>query len=592
MKTFFVTSLLCFFSVAVAQKYDHNWIHIYPSQDTTGNSPLDPPYPSEFLTFDASPPTINYFNGPLPGFRCEMILNDYEGNPLLYSNGYKIYHIDGSIMANGDSLLTIILEPGFRLGAYNPLSMMAIPRPGHTGDYYILHQYYELNWTYIPKLLLSLVSGATAPDKGIVAFKNKVLFEGHNVIDYFDITKHANGRDWWLVFSDIDVEASTRTFYSYCITADTIYQAQTQTFVEYEPVPDHPALIYTFDKLFSPNGFFYINHDAFNGTMIHSFDRCTGELSHPVNLPFHVGLQGGSGYPAVSPNSQFLYTANGDYIFQYDLTAQDIEATKDTVGVYDGYLDPPAGIPTLFGYPKLGPDGKIYYFITGQDWVHIIAEPNKKGAACHFIQRAFRMPVRAGAYPFYPNYRLGPLDGSSCDTLGINNEPLADFWWFSDSTLQVRFSDNSFYEPSLWQWNFGDGGISQDTSPVHVFPASGTYHVCLTVSKQFAANTVCKDVTVGGMVPVVTPAFEDKITVSISPNPAKNSIQVQLTGVLSGESQLQIFDVLGKLQYTTPIQKDKPGIEISTLAFSNGIYYCRLTKDGKVLSSSKFIVQH
>lgn len=34
-------------------------------------------------------------------------------------------------------------------------------------------------------------------------FKNQVLFQGHNLIDLFNMTKHANGQDWWIVFSDI-----------------------------------------------------------------------------------------------------------------------------------------------------------------------------------------------------------------------------------------------------------------------------------------------------------------------------------------------------------------------------------------------------
>jgi len=39
-------------------------------------------------------------------------------------------------------------------------------------------------------------------------------------------------------------------------------------------------------------------------------------------------------------------------------------------------------------------------------------------------------------------------------------------------------------------WNFGDGSISYDNNPVHVFPASGAYTVCLTVMRDSACNDV------------------------------------------------------------------------------------------------------
>ncbi|MBK8966601.1 MAG: hypothetical protein IPM36_07930 [Lewinellaceae bacterium] len=58
--------------------------------------------------------------------------------------------------------------------------------------------------------------------------------------------------------------------------------------------------------------------------------------------------------------------------------------------------------------------------------------------------------------PNFPNYRLGPLDGSPCDTLGLDNLPAAHFRWeFWDTLtpLNVSFTDLSIYEPATWQWD-------------------------------------------------------------------------------------------------------------------------------------------
>ena len=89
-------------------------------------------------------------------------------------------------------------------------------------------------------------------------YKNKDLYKGHNRIDLFNMTKHANGRDWWIVFSDIDLLEKKRIFHSIFIGKDTTFIANSQEISGYEPVPDSPWQIYTHQKIFSPNGNFLI----------------------------------------------------------------------------------------------------------------------------------------------------------------------------------------------------------------------------------------------------------------------------------------------------------------------------------------------
>jgi hypothetical protein len=51
-------------------------------------------------------------------------------------------------------------------------------------------------------------------------------------------------------------------------------------------------------------------------------------------------------------------------------------------------------------------------------------KPNEIGLACDYQPMAIELP--AYAFPPYPanwaNHLLGPIDGSSCDTLGLNDE--------------------------------------------------------------------------------------------------------------------------------------------------------------------------
>ena len=47
--------------------------------------------------------------------------------------------------------------------------------------------------------------------------------------------------------------------------------------------------------------------------------------------------------------------------------------------------------------------------------------------------------------------------------------------------LAVHFSDTSSGNPRSWRWDFGDGAISADANPVHVYSWPGVYDVSLTV---------------------------------------------------------------------------------------------------------------
>lgn len=123
MKNFFLTSLfLIKISFSFAQKHDNVWIHIYPNG-------LNPPYPAASLNFATSPPILDFSPTVFPGNESLIIMSDYEGTPLFYSNGHNIYNVNGLVMANGDSLLPIIFQMNYPLGYPYPLTMMGLPRP-------------------------------------------------------------------------------------------------------------------------------------------------------------------------------------------------------------------------------------------------------------------------------------------------------------------------------------------------------------------------------------------------------------------------------------------------------------------------------
>ena len=147
-------------------------------------------------------------------------------------------------------------------------------------------------------------------------------------------------------------------------------------------------------------------------------------------FPLALALGIGQRNPAIPPNSRFLYALNASYVFQYDLQATDIAASKTLVAEWDGYVYE-VSFATTFGVAQLGPDGKIYICTAfSTPFLHVIEYPDRKGVACQVHQRAILLPsYNDNSIPNHPNYHLGPLDGSACCTLGFENHPLCNWRW-------------------------------------------------------------------------------------------------------------------------------------------------------------------
>jgi hypothetical protein len=318
------------------------------------------------------------------------------------------------------------------------------------------------------------------------------------------------------------------------------------------------------------------------------FDRCTGLLSNPLLIErttlFNVTA-------TFSPDSKLLYTVDKAMLelLQYDLTATNISATKEVLAVWDGTKDS-LNIETIFGLIQQGPDGKIYIWAGGSYYMHLIDFPNRLGLNCHIRQRAIQLPD-ISAFPslYFPNYRLGPIDGSSCDSLGIDNLPVALFRYDMEDTLsplQQTFTDLSYYEPDTWHWDFGDGTQSQEKDPVHSFPASGTYTVCLTASNAIASDTYCRQVTVGTVGLETLPALPH---VQVSPNPFSGELRVQLPALVGVSPRFMLYDLYGREVHTALLRDFDTYISLSQLPA--GMYVWQLRWNGVATQSGR-VVKH
>lgn len=173
--------------------------------------------------------------------------------------------------------------------------------------------------------------------------------------------------------------------------------------------------------------------------------------------------------------------------------------------------------------------------------------------------------------PNFPHFRLGPLDGSPCDTLGLDNRPLADFrWQLEDSLapLRVTFTDLSSYAPDTWYWEFGDGETSTERYPVHEYPKDRTYLSCLSVTNANTTHNLCRYVRVG------VSALEDpelQAAVQLLPNPFSERLQLSLGTERLQSPLLLLHDAAGRPVRRAALQ---PGLnEIDTADLLPGLYF-------------------
>ena len=514
---------------------------------------------------------------------------DAQGKLLFYTNGIYIADATHEVMENGDSINNAGLTYQYtETGLPVPQGVLVLPAPGNDSLYYLFHGPIDfgpngLN-THIPKLFYSKVNMNLNGGLGAVIEKDHLLIEDTLAIGKLTACKHANGRDWWLLVRKD--ERFSRNVYRLLLTPQGVLNMGKQD--------AGPDIIYpngaVGNVVFSPDGTKYVSHEIRfnprNAIDIYDFDRCTGELQHLEHFTMDdsIFLTGGA---SVSPDSRLLYIVTHVSIFQFDLLAADIEATRNVVAEYDGFIGYP--YPSKFGIPQIGSNGKIYIASYATDtFMHVINTPNQPGLGSHVAQHSIGLSnLNDKSIPNFPNYRLGPLDGSPCDTLGLDNHPLAGFTWYAEE-LEITFSDNSYYRPEQWLWDFGDGSSSTERNPIHSYAVPGEYYVCLTVSNEYDSDTACHWVSVDTLLTATEPLSTGG-SVRLYPNPAREEVWLSFDEPLTHPATWTVFDTVGRQVGAVALQPGKSRYHLFTGGLASGLYFWNLQSEGRILAAGKVV---
>jgi hypothetical protein len=411
--------------IVIAQKEDATWMGGYyggTDPDTSTNFfvfslKFNEDKTREFKKF-------NHCSTAIKGGNASIC--DKNGNMIIFFNGQEIYNRNMEPMKGSDSLNFIPKEePSLQL-SYMQNSLI-LPYPKHDNQYFVIYQRNVGNLTLQVDTIKEEASAALKTfycivdmnlenGLGKVIQREKLISADSLSKGRLSAVRHANGRDWWIISQKFSMQISTVTniYYKFLLTPKGIRLDNKQKIGT-----DNVAILG--QTLFSPDGNTFVDFDGIGfptQSTYFNFDRCSGQLSNPkyINFPNYQVVGG----VAISPNSHYLYINRYDTLYQFDLRANDLWKSKTIVGIFDNFIFWGIQSTGMFNM-KLAHDGKIYIACQGGvPYMHIIHNPDMPGSFCKFELRGLKLPsFHLRNVPNYPNFALGTLKGSPCDTLNM-----------------------------------------------------------------------------------------------------------------------------------------------------------------------------
>ncbi len=162
----------------------------------------------------------------------------------------------------------------------------------------------------------------------------------------------------------------------------------------------------------SPSGERLVRFSSKCGAQYLTFDRCSGELNEAGFSHLENGIFGGGG-STFSEDSEYVYFSRW-----YRVIKVPFQNPPDTLRAS---YTPPSGFGGSFVQMYRNPYGRIFIAPQASEpYLHLIGVGDSAPDAARVQFEGLRLPRRIQrTIPHYPNYALGPLAGSPCDTLMI-----------------------------------------------------------------------------------------------------------------------------------------------------------------------------
>ncbi len=422
-----------------------------------------PPYANVVFKFndDNLEEIIEPLDLGLSTYYSRAAYSDADGNFVFASNGWRLVDNLGNVLsyrlyfnwvpwpADNPDTSSIL----------NSLGPLFLNDPGNPDRAYLFYgQFKAANFnSNVPKAdVVFTYAYLDVPNRALIS-QNNVVMNDTSASGDMQACRHANGRDWWLIKPGIFEDE----YFIGLLSPSGISEMQKITI----PGINHRGQFETY-SYFSFDGLKFLHFTGKRYKYLHEydFDRCSGTLSNPIVHDLTDSIPYGDHNACnISPDGSKLYIRRSSWpdldlsraLLQYDLNSSNWTLLSTTIT----------------NSPQIAPNGKEI-FLAGQivenDTTVIntlcrIRKPNLPGFACDFV---FNSDTTENVTTFvspsnFANFRLGPIDGSFCDTLGINNteyieKPKSDISIYpnpSKDILNIRLLNTHLQNPSIYLFN-------------------------------------------------------------------------------------------------------------------------------------------
>lgn len=196
------------------------------------------------------------------------------------------------------------------------------------------------------------------------------------------------------------------------------------------------------------------------------------------------------------------------------------------------------------------------------------------------------------------NYTVTVTNADACDGVGtsiatavfVNPTPTAAATASTTpGSLTVNFTNSSLGATS-YNWNFGDGNNSTAVNPSHTYASNGNYIVTLIATSGSCSDTV----TINLSALSVENEVEAIASALLFPNPANNTVTLNVDLTVEGDLNIEIYDLTGKMimnQNHNNLYNGSYSFNLNTADLTNGIYLVNInTANGSKMM--KLIINH
>lgn len=429
---------LAFYSLITINTFGQNETNVWYFGDGAG------------LDFNAGVNPTILEDGELDAFEgCASICNE-DGELLFYTDGMTVFRSDHQVMTNGfdiDGNMSSIQ------------SSIIVPSPANDGNIYLfaLDTDFLLGGDYTG-LSYSIIDMNQWDGYGAVTEVKNIPLSDEPVFEGLTAVHHANGIDVWIITQEMD----SWIYEAYLLTAEGVSSTPVQSDAGIvEPLGYQSCL------KAAPNGLRIASSYSGNKKVeVLDFDSYTGILSNALDLELDGdNVQEWAPYGCeFSPNGERLYVSHLDYgpIVQYDLSADDVPASRMDVGINNGVSGNPP-----YSLLQLAPNGKIYIAAYDEQFIAAINEPNELAPLCDFEEEAISFLTKTCKFGLPQFVQSSFVEAQ----FAFNQACRGD---------TVFFTPFNVYDSLLWDFgdpSSGDNNYSTEINPYHIYENEGNYQV-------------------------------------------------------------------------------------------------------------------